>query len=213
MPCRRATRMAGSALRTGECACRMSGRTSRTISSNRRSSAPHQRPSLNRRQLAAMPDGCQTRPEEVQAIDNLFVRSWRGVLRTGEVERLPSERALLAQNCRRAKRVPAVQRDRVVEDVEDAQCHRAIFMPVGSASAAITARSGSFVPRRSRGIAAETGPTRDSFIGNPWQVQSWPLRPSHCRGTHRTSAASTAARCSRSCPTGARRPSAASTLR
>jgi len=79
----------------------------------------HQRHLVEPRHTA--PAGCGRRAMEVPAVHRLLQRRAAGsVLGAGQVEGLPPERALLAQQRQRAERVPAVQRDRVVEDVEDA---------------------------------------------------------------------------------------------
>ena len=54
------------------------------------------------------------------AVDVLDVAARLAVARRGELQRLPAERALLAQDGQRAERVAAVQRQRVIEDVQDA---------------------------------------------------------------------------------------------
>ncbi len=56
---------------------------------------------------------------EVQAIDVFERRCGFALLGRGEVKGLPAQRALLAQERRGAEGVAAVQRNRVVEDVED----------------------------------------------------------------------------------------------
>ena len=61
---------------------------------------------------------------EVPAVDRLFRGRGRGVLGAGEVKRFPTELALLAQDRQRAKRVAAVQGNRVVEHMENAQRHQ-----------------------------------------------------------------------------------------
>ena len=57
---------------------------------------------------------------ETQAVDVLDVVRGRPLLGRSQVERLPAQRTLLTQDGRSAEGVAAVQRNGVIEDVEDA---------------------------------------------------------------------------------------------
>jgi len=57
------------------------------------------------------------------AFDRLLAVASGRVLRAGEMECLPAALALLAQDRKRAKGVSTVQRDRMIEDVEDSKAH------------------------------------------------------------------------------------------
>jgi len=57
---------------------------------------------------------------EAQAIDVLDVSRYLALLGRGQVKRLPAQRTLLTQDGRSAEGVAAVQRNGVIEDVEDA---------------------------------------------------------------------------------------------
>ena len=79
----------------------------------------HQR-DLAKQWPSADPLGFPQRSIEVQPVDVFFGCTRRRVLRPGEVKSLPSEASLLSQDRTRAECVAAVQRDRVIQDVEHA---------------------------------------------------------------------------------------------
>jgi len=60
------------------------------------------------------------RAVKAQAISLFHLDCREALLRRGQVKRLPAQRALLAQDGRGAEGVAAMQREGVVEDVEDA---------------------------------------------------------------------------------------------
>ena len=127
---------AGSAFRTGECACRMSG--SNQAHDARRCAAPStvincSSPIAGVRDRAPLRMGVRWK---CQPSDRLLRRLRRVVLGRGELQRLPAERALLAQDRERAERVAAVQRQRVVEDVQDAQGSSDCLAPAARRAAA-----------------------------------------------------------------------------
>ncbi len=180
MPARRATRSAGRALSTGECAWRMSGFTISTTSASRRAVACIWRISESPGTFDAGPAGSGVR-KKCQPVDVLFRSSRRGMLRAREMERLPAEAALLEQDRARAEGVPALQRHRVIEHVQDAEAHRATLARCARDSA--LTRSGGLM-QRSCGRA---------------RVRR---RPSPSGEMPRTSADSRAARCNRGRRTG-----------
>ena len=85
----------------------------------------HQGDFAAHRQVSQQP-GAARRAVKMQAIDVFFSGLGRALLGRGDVKRLPAQRALLAQQRRRAKGVAAVQRNGVVENVQDAQGHDAV---------------------------------------------------------------------------------------
>ncbi len=64
--------------------------------------------------------GGRGRAEEVPPVHGFFRAAGGAVLGAGEVEGVPAQPALLAQQGQRAEGVAAVQGDGVVQDVEDA---------------------------------------------------------------------------------------------
>ena len=85
----------------------------------------HQRKLAHSRQAAR--GGCRC-TVKLPAIDLFFQRLGAAVFRAGEVEGFPAAPALLAQQRQGTKGVPAVQRNRVVEDVQDPQAHWCTFV-------------------------------------------------------------------------------------
>jgi len=64
-------------------------------------------------------------PVKEQAIDRLLQHLRRGVLGAGQVKRLPAQLVLLAQDGQGAEGVPTVQRDGVVQHMQDTHQARA----------------------------------------------------------------------------------------
>src|SRR6202030_1732498 len=77
-------------------------------------------PQLRHRRQAGEPRAVERRAEEMPAVDRLFETLGALLLRAGEMGRVPSEPPLLSQYRQRAKRVAAVQWERVIEDMQDA---------------------------------------------------------------------------------------------
>src|SRR4029453_4130094 len=71
------------------------------------------------------------RTVESPAIDVLDLGGGTAVPWRRELQRFPTARPLFAQDCKRPKRITAVRRKRVVEDVNDA--HGAVMRPRGTA--------------------------------------------------------------------------------
>src|SRR4029453_10893472 len=71
------------------------------------------------------------RTVEPPAIDVLDLGGGAAVPWRRELQRFPAARPLFAQDCKRPKRITAVRRKRVIEDVENA--HGAVMRPRGTA--------------------------------------------------------------------------------
>ena len=82
---------------------------------------------LNNR-LPGEPAGSWTRPEKMQFPDLLLLRS-RHVPVARDLDGLPPERGLLAQNSRRAEGIAILDRQRMIEEVQDAQAATAAVLP------------------------------------------------------------------------------------
>ena len=170
-PAARPTRSAGIALSTGECACRMCGPHLAAPLRAGASGSPSSAPPPPGRAASCPVSG--RRAVEVPAVHRLvFGRRRRGVLRAGQVEGLPAQLALLAQQGQRAEGVAAVQRDRVIQDVKDSQQSSWRLEPLRQAA---------------------------RWRAQPARGRRWSHRPP-CAGRPRTSAASTAGRCGRWAP-------------
>jgi hypothetical protein len=63
------------------------------------------------------------RPKEVPPFDILFHERAPDVFRCRQVKRFPTPLALLAQDRKRAERIAAMQRNRMIEDVQNPQAH------------------------------------------------------------------------------------------
>ena len=99
--------------------------------------------------------GVERSAEEMPVVDRLLGDRRRTLLRRSEMEGLPAAPTLLAQQGERAKRVAAMQRQRMVEDVEDAQWHSTVFVlrtPALALGAAQVAHAGT---DRANGPASE----------------------------------------------------------
>ena len=126
--------------RHGECACSMSGRVRSTTSLEPPLACRGSPPTGSAPAPARQPPSAHARAVEVKAVHVFLVRRRAVVLGRREVQRLPAERALLLQDRERPEGVAAVQRNRVVEDVQDlAGSSRLAQLAVGSL-AAITLR-------------------------------------------------------------------------
>ena len=85
----------------------------------------HMSASSRRTGQRAAPRGAAARAEEAKTVDVLLVGLRGEVLGRRELERLPAERAAVRAGSRASESVAAVQRYRVVEDMQDPQAHTA----------------------------------------------------------------------------------------
>src|SRR5450432_4180786 len=69
------------------------------------------------------------RSVEMKTVDVFFQCAGHGMLRTRHMERLPAQAPLLAQDRTRAERVAALERDRMVENMQDAKAHWRLSRP------------------------------------------------------------------------------------
>src|SRR4051812_28422310 len=76
--------------------------------------------------------GNHGRAVEVPAFDGLLVSLTAILLWRSQLKRFPPDGPLLAQDCKRPERITALQRNRMIEDVEDAH-----FRPPNAAAEAI----------------------------------------------------------------------------